>query len=234
VARIAGVNIPTNKRVVIALQYIHGIGAKKASEIMTKVGIPDARGVAADRPGGAADPRNDRPDYLVEGDLRREVSMNIKRLMDLGCYEGSASSRASCPRPAHPHQCPHPQRAGEADRGQEEVSSGEAIRFDAAGASAAAERQTSHSPSDCGDIACQGSRRAKVRENGPREDREWAKKPPAFAAANARTSLPGRARDASFNNTMITITDAQGNTIAWSSPAPWASRGRKSTLMRPR
>jgi small subunit ribosomal protein S13 len=89
VARIAGVNIPTNKRVVIALQYIHGIGPKKADEIMTKVGIPEARRVSQLTDQEVLQIREviDR-DYLVEGELRREVGMNIKRLMDLGCYRG--------------------------------------------------------------------------------------------------------------------------------------------------
>jgi len=89
VARIAGVNIPTNKRVIIALQYIHGIGPKKANEIMTKVGIPDARRVSQHTDQEVLQIREviDR-DYIVEGDLRREVAMNIKRLMDLGCYRG--------------------------------------------------------------------------------------------------------------------------------------------------
>ena len=88
-ARIAGVNIPTNKRVTIALQYIHGIGPKKANEIMEKVGIPDARRVSQLTDQEVLQIREviDR-DYIVEGDLRREVAMNIKRLMDLGCYRG--------------------------------------------------------------------------------------------------------------------------------------------------
>jgi small subunit ribosomal protein S13 len=89
VARIAGVNIPTNKRVVVALQYIHGIGPYKARQIMEKVGIPDARRVAQLTDTEVLQIREviDR-DYIVEGDLRREVAMNIKRLMDLGCYRG--------------------------------------------------------------------------------------------------------------------------------------------------
>jgi small subunit ribosomal protein S13 len=88
-ARIAGVNIPTNKRVVIALQYIHGIGPTKAREIMTKVNIPEARRVNELSDSEVIQIREtiDR-DYMVEGDLRREVSMNIKRLMDLGSYRG--------------------------------------------------------------------------------------------------------------------------------------------------
>jgi small subunit ribosomal protein S13 len=89
VARIAGVNLPTNKRVVIALQYIHGIGSKKAQEIMENIRLPQDRRVAQLTDQEVLQIREmiDR-DYIVEGDLRREVSMNIKRLMDLGCYRG--------------------------------------------------------------------------------------------------------------------------------------------------
>lgn len=88
-ARIAGVNIPTGKRVVIALQYIHGIGGKFAEEICDKVGIPAERRVNELSDADVLQIREtiDR-DYQVEGDLRREVAMNIKRLMDLGCYRG--------------------------------------------------------------------------------------------------------------------------------------------------
>ena len=88
-ARIAGVNIPTNKRVLIALQYIHGIGQKSARDIVTKVGIDDAR-----RVNQLTDDEVLRireiidSDYQVEGDLRRSVAMNIKRLMDMACYRG--------------------------------------------------------------------------------------------------------------------------------------------------
>lgn len=94
-ARIAGVNIPTNKRVVVALQYIHGIGPKFAQEIVTKVGIPSERRVNQLTDAEVLQIREaiDR-DYQVEGDLRREVSMNIKRLMDLGCYRGLRHRRS--------------------------------------------------------------------------------------------------------------------------------------------
>jgi small subunit ribosomal protein S13 len=89
VARIAGVNIPTNKRVIIALQYIHGIGQAKAKEITTQLNIPAERRVNELSDAEVIQIREviDR-DYMVEGDLRREVAMNIKRLMDLGCYRG--------------------------------------------------------------------------------------------------------------------------------------------------
>jgi small subunit ribosomal protein S13 len=89
VARIAGVNIPTNKRVIIALQYIHGVGPAKAAEIVQKVGIETERRVnqLTDAEVLAIRETIDR-DYMVEGDLRRDTAMNVKRLMDLGCYRG--------------------------------------------------------------------------------------------------------------------------------------------------
>jgi small subunit ribosomal protein S13 len=88
-ARIAGVNIPTQKRVVIALQYIHGIGPHFAGDICEKVGIGAHRRVSDLTDAEVLQIREaiDR-DYTVEGDLRRETSTNIKRLMDLGCYRG--------------------------------------------------------------------------------------------------------------------------------------------------
>ncbi|MGD9502296.1 MAG: 30S ribosomal protein S13 [Methyloceanibacter sp.] len=88
-ARIAGVNIPTNKRVEVALTYIHGIGDAFAKQICTKVAIPPERRVSQLTEAEIIQIREviDR-DYVVEGDLRRDVAMNIKRLMDLGCYRG--------------------------------------------------------------------------------------------------------------------------------------------------
>ena len=88
-ARIAGVNIPTQKRVVIALQYIHGIGQAYAKEIIEKVGVTPERRVSELTDAEILQIREtiDR-DYTVEGDLRRETATNIKRLMDLDCYRG--------------------------------------------------------------------------------------------------------------------------------------------------
>jgi small subunit ribosomal protein S13 len=88
-ARIAGVNIPTNKRVIIALQYIHGIGPAAAKKIVETVRIPEERRTNQLTDAEVSQIREviDR-DYMVEGDLRREVAINIKRLMDLGCYRG--------------------------------------------------------------------------------------------------------------------------------------------------
>jgi len=89
VARISGVNIPAQKRVEIGLTYIHGIRPSKAKQICSKVQIPTER-----RVNELTDDEILRirevidSDYRVEGDLRRQVAMNIKRLMDLGCYRG--------------------------------------------------------------------------------------------------------------------------------------------------
>jgi len=88
-ARIAGVNIPTNKRVVISLRYIHGIGPSFAKEICEKVGIEESRRVNQLTDAEVIKIREAiDAGYMVEGDLRRDTSMNIKRLMDLGCYRG--------------------------------------------------------------------------------------------------------------------------------------------------
>ncbi|MEN3976181.1 30S ribosomal protein S13 [Emcibacter sp. SYSU 3D8] len=88
-ARIAGVNIPTNKRVEIALTYIHGIGHTRAKQICAKLSIPAERRVNELTDSEVIHIRESiDSDFIVEGDLRREVAMNIKRLMDLGCYRG--------------------------------------------------------------------------------------------------------------------------------------------------
>ena len=88
-ARIAGVNIPTNKRVVIGLRNIYGIGPSKADAICAQLSIPAERRVNQLSDDEVARIREliDR-EFQVEGDLRRELAMNIKRLMDLGCYRG--------------------------------------------------------------------------------------------------------------------------------------------------
>ena len=88
-ARIAGVNIPTNKRVVIALTYIHGIGRTKAVQIAEKLGISPERRVQDLSDQEVLQIRETiDAEHQVEGDLRREVAMNIKRLMDLASYRG--------------------------------------------------------------------------------------------------------------------------------------------------
>lgn len=88
-ARISGVNIPTNKRVEIALTYIYGIGRTKAREICEKVGLPGERRVNELAEAEVIQIRETiDASYVVEGDLRRSTAMNIKRMMDMGCYRG--------------------------------------------------------------------------------------------------------------------------------------------------
>jgi small subunit ribosomal protein S13 len=89
VARIAGVNLPTGKRVEIGLQYIYGIGEKRAHDILTALKIPPERRVNQLTDQEVLQIREfiDR-EFQVEGDLRREIQLNIKRLQDLGCYRG--------------------------------------------------------------------------------------------------------------------------------------------------
>src|SRR3546814_3336363 len=93
-ARIAGVNIPTNKRVIIALTYIHGIGRTKALQIADKLGIDHSRRVQDLSDAEVLQIREAiDADHTVEGDLRRQTAMNIKRLMDLACYRDRKSTR---------------------------------------------------------------------------------------------------------------------------------------------
>lgn len=88
-ARIAGVNIPSAKRIIIALTYIHGIGRVKSQEICDKAGLSIDKRVHQLTEAEVTRVREIiDADYTVEGELRREVGMNIKRLMDLGCYRG--------------------------------------------------------------------------------------------------------------------------------------------------
>ena len=88
-ARIAGVDIPNNKRVEIALTYIYGIGLKSAQDIVAKTGInPDTRAKDLTEAEIALLRDEIEANYRVEGDLRREVSMNIKNLVEINCYRG--------------------------------------------------------------------------------------------------------------------------------------------------
>jgi len=88
-ARIAGVNIPTNKRIEIALTYIYGIGRSKAIEICDKAGVEIGRRVHEIAEGEIIKIRElIDAEHTVEGDLRREIAMNIKQMMDLGTYKG--------------------------------------------------------------------------------------------------------------------------------------------------
>ena len=87
-ARIAGVNIPNHQHTVIGLTAIYGIGRPRAEEICVKTGVPSAKKVKDLDDNELEKLRDEIAKFVVEGDLRREISMNIKRLMDLGCYRG--------------------------------------------------------------------------------------------------------------------------------------------------
>ena len=161
-ARIAGVNLPTNKRIVIALQYIYGIGGAKAHEILEKVSVPESRRVSQLTDQEVLQLREviDR-DYMVEGDLRREVAMNIKRLMDLGCYRGLRHRR------------------GLPVRGQRTHTNARTRKGPAK--AIAGKKKYARRTNQCDGSGAAGS--------GPRKGSEWVKKPRASANANAKTSL---------------------------------------------
>ena len=93
-ARIAGVNIPDNKHAVISLTYVFGIGRTTAQKICSAVGIAESDKIGSLSEEKVDEIRNEVAKFSVEGDLRREISMNIKRLMDLGCYRGLRHRRS--------------------------------------------------------------------------------------------------------------------------------------------
>ena len=93
-ARIAGVNIPDNKHAVISLTYVYGIGKTTAQQICASTGIAETTKIGELSEDHLDTIRNELGKFTVEGDLRREVQMNIKRLMDLGCFRGIRHRRS--------------------------------------------------------------------------------------------------------------------------------------------
>ena len=114
-ARIAGINIPLNKHVVIALTSIYGIGRSSAQKICSEAGVAPETSVKDLAEPEVANLRSAVAKYEVEGDLRREISMNIKRLMDLGCYRGPAPERTAGSWATYADECTDSERAAEAD-----------------------------------------------------------------------------------------------------------------------
>ena len=117
-ARIAGVDLPREKRIEVGLTYVYGIGQSTADEILAGTGInPDTRvkDLTADEEAKIRD-YIDKNNIMVEGDLRRNVALYIKRLTEIQCYRGS-----SLPRPAHQDQCAYLQRSQAHCREQKEV-----------------------------------------------------------------------------------------------------------------
>jgi small subunit ribosomal protein S13 len=94
VARIAGINIPDNKHAVISLTYVFGIGKTRSKAILAAVGIEETRKISSLSDAELDSLRDEVAKYTVEGDLRREITLNIKRLMDLGCYRGLRHRRS--------------------------------------------------------------------------------------------------------------------------------------------
>ena len=93
-ARIAGINIPDNKHAVISLTYVYGIGKTRSKAILAAVGIEETTKIASLSDAQLDSLRDEVAKYTVEGDLRREITLNIKRLMDLGCYRGLRHRRS--------------------------------------------------------------------------------------------------------------------------------------------
>lgn len=93
-ARIAGINIPDHKHIVISLTSIYGIGLTRSKAICAAVGIAETTKVRELSEEQLEEIRNEVGKFLIEGDLRREVSMNIKRLLDLGCFRGIRHRRS--------------------------------------------------------------------------------------------------------------------------------------------
>lgn len=105
-ARIAGINIPPNQHAVIGLTAIYGIGLTRARDICDACGIPQSKLVKDLNDEELEKIRDAVSKFVVEGDLRREIQLSIKRLIDLGTYRGMrASSRSALPWSAYPHQC---------------------------------------------------------------------------------------------------------------------------------
>ncbi len=166
--------IPTNKRVVIALRYIHGIGPVNAVEICDKVGIDTPAASTSSPTPKILQIREaiDR-DYMVEGDLRRETAMNIKRLMDLGCYRGLRHARACRSAASAPTPTPAPARASPGDRRQEEVRMAIGSRGIDRLPTAHFRLHTIPAPGITG---------------APEGEAQWPRTPPAYAAGKRRTS----------------------------------------------
>ena len=188
-ARISGVNIPLNKRVEIGLTYIYGVGRPTSNKLLAELGIsPDTyvRDLTEDEVTKLRD-LIDR-DFTVEGDLRRERSQAVKRLMEIGCYRGHAPpARPPRARAEHQDQRSHAQGSqAHVDRGQEE-----------------GDQEMSPAP------------------RRPQRGRRRVKKNVPIGQAHIKTS---------FNNTIVALTDREGNVIAWESAGGAGFKGsRKST-----
>ena len=187
-ARISGVDLPKDKRVEIGLTYIYGIGRKSAKDILEKAGInPDIRvkDLTDDQEAALRDVID--KDYTIEGDLRREVALNIKRLTEIGCYRGTRHRR------------------GLPVRGQRSKTNARTRK---------GPKKTIANKKKSGGICMAANKKKVIKKRRERKNIEKG-------AAHIRSS---------FNNTMVTITDLNGNAISWASSGGLGFRGsRKST-----
>ena len=210
-ARLVGVDLPREKRVEIALTYIFGIGRRPArSETLAATGVsPDLR--VRDLADEDLVKLRDwiEANYQVEGDLRREVQADIRRKVEIGCYQGIRHRRGlPGPRPAHPHQRPHPQGPAQDHRRQEEGRQEVVARPVATVSDRHASRSSSMPP------------KARTAA-GAKKVRRKEKKNVAHGHAHIKST---------FNNTIVSITDPLGNVISWASAGHVGFKGsRKST-----
>jgi small subunit ribosomal protein S11 len=194
-ARIAGINIPNHQHAAIALTAIYGVGRARARSICDAAGVRHSAKIKDLTDAEMDKLREQIGKFTVEGDLRRETSMNIKRLMDLGCYRGVRHKKGlPGARPAHPHQRAHPQGTAQG-----------------------------RPPEPSGDRRLTRATRIQTPMVKPAATRARKKVKKVVSEGIAHVH-------ASFNNTIITITDRQGNALSWATSGGAGFKGsRKST-----
>ncbi len=208
-ARIAGVDLPRTKRVEIGLTYIYGIGRVRSNKILKEAGVsPDIRIKDLSEDDVRKISRVIEEQGGVEGDLRKEISMNIKRLMEIGCYRGMRHRRGLPVRGQRTQdQRAHAQGPAQGRDREEEgyLTMAKSERGDADGAGASGEERRRKA---------RGKRKKTFKKRGEK-----------------RIVHHGLAHiHASFNNTTVTITDTEGNVVAWSSAGGIGFKGsRKGT-----
>src|ERR1700748_215524 len=196
-ARLAGVDLPRNKRMDIALTYIYGVGKALAKEILEAAEVPLSKRTDEldDNESRRLREVIEQKQIKVEGDLRRDVSMNIKRLMDLGCFRG-LRHRKSLP--------VRGQRTHTNARTRKGPRKGQAIKRKAGGTGA----ETMAGPAETTNKPKAKSKAKKVKKN--------------IQSGIAHIT-------ASFNNTIVTITDVSGNVVAWSSSGVKGFKGSRTS-----
>ena len=219
-ARIAGVDLPRTKRVEIGLTYIYGIGRFRSNKILTESGVsPDLRVKDLSEDDVRKISRVIEEQGGVEGDLRKEISMNIKRLMEIGCYRGMRHRRGL---PVH-GQRTHDQRAD---------AQGPAQGRDREEEDDLAEPRLIEQLSMTEERTIWPNQTRHPKAQHPRRRKARGKRKKTFKKRGEKRIVHhGLAHiHASFNNTTVTITDTEGNVVAWSSAGGIGFKGsRKGT-----